>query len=142
MTVAAIRMPPAEIPLMADGQRPAWVWFRFWSALWTRTLQTVPATVNDSVTASGTTQATATELESEWNVVTSTPAGSGVMLDGFNVGVSTTIFNRGGNTLKVYPPFGMKIDSLATNAAYSLTNGKAQIFSQNSDSQFFSTQPG
>jgi hypothetical protein len=139
MTVATIKMPPAGIPLMAADQKPSWVWFRFWLALFNRTLQTVPATVNDAVTAAGTTQATATELESEWNVVTSTPAGSGVVLDGFNVGVSTTVFNRGGATLRIYPPFGMKIDALATNAVYSLTNGKCQIFSQVSETQFRST---
>jgi hypothetical protein len=141
-TQAQILMPPPEHPLFMPDQKPTWLWFRFWAALRTRTLQTAQATVNDAVAASGTTQASATELESEWNVVTSTPANSGVVLDGFNVGVSTTVFNRGGATLKVYPPPGMKIDALGTNNPYSLANGKVQIFDQDSDSHFFSTQPG
>lgn len=123
-------------------QKPSQIWWRFWFALLTRSLQTVQATVNDAVTAAGTTQATATALESEWNVVTSTPASSGVVLDGFNIGVSTTVFNEGGATLNVYPPAGMKIDSLATNAAYSLANAKQQTFKQVSATQFYSTQLG
>lgn len=137
-----ILIPPPEVPLFTPGAKtPSWEWFRFWAALRTRTLQTVQATVNDNVAAAGTTQATATALESEWNVVTSTPANSGVVLDGFDIGVSTTVFNRGGATLKIYPPFGMQIDSRGTNNPYSLSNGKAQIFSQDSDTHFFSTQP-
>lgn len=136
-------MPTADMPLsQGPDQKPAQIWWRFWQALLTRTLQTVQATVNDAVTAAGTTQATATALDSEWNVVTSTPSGSGVVLDGFNIGVSTTVFNEGGATLNVYPPSGMKIDALATNAAYSLANGKQQTFSQVSATQFYSTQLG
>jgi hypothetical protein len=95
-TQAQILMPPPELPLFEPGQKPTWLWYRFWYALLNPTLQTVQATVNDAVAAAGTTQATATDLASEWNVVTSTPANSGVALDGFNVGVSTTVFNRGG----------------------------------------------
>jgi len=134
-------MPTAASPLVEGLQAgPAQIWWRFWNALLNRTLQTVQATVNPTVTAAGTTQATAAALESEWNVVTSTPVNSGVVLDGFNIGVSTTVFNQGGATLKVYPPPGMSIDALATNAAYSLSNGKLQIFNQISDTQFLTTQ--
>jgi hypothetical protein len=136
-------MPTAASPIVeAGGVGPAQIWWRFWNALLTRTLQTVQATVNPTVTAAGTTQATATALESEWNVVTSTPANSGVVLDGFNIGVSTTVINSGGATLKVYPPSGMQIDTNAVNAPYSLPNAKQQTFSQVSDTQFFSTQLG
>lgn len=148
VTQTEINMPTASMPLVesdAGGKptdKPTQIWWRFWFALLNRTLQTVQATVNDAVTAAGTTQATATDLESEWNVVTSTPANSGVVLDGFNVGVSTTIFNEGGLTLKVYPPSGMKIDALATNTPYSLANLKQQTFSHVSDTQFYSTQLG
>lgn len=122
------------------GVGPSQIWWRFWFALLTRSLQTIQATVNDAVTAAGTTQATATALESEWNVVTSTPANSGVVLDGFNIGVSTTVFNQGGASLKVYPPLGMKINSGAVNAAVSVANNTAQIFCQVSATQFITTQ--
>lgn len=134
-------MPTAASPLVeSGGVGPAQIWWRFWNALLTRTLQTVPATVNPTVTAAGTTQGTATALDSEWNVVTSTPANSGVVLDGFSIGVSTTVINAGGATLKVYPPAGMNIDALSANASYSLSNGKCQIFNQVSDTQFLTTQ--
>lgn len=136
-------MPTADMPLsQTPDQKPSQIWWRFWNALLNRTLQTVPATVNPVITAAGTTQGTATELESEWNVITSTPANSGVVLDGFDVGVSTFVINAGGATLKVYPPSGMSIDSGATNAPYSLANGKSQIFNQVSATQFYSTQLG
>jgi hypothetical protein len=134
-------MPTADMPLSTTpDQKPSQIWWRFWFALLTRTLQTVQSTVNSTVTAAGTTQADATPLESEWNVVTSTPANTGVLLDGFNVGVSTTVFNEGGLTLKVYPPPGMAIDAIATNGPYSLSNGKLQIFNQVSDTKFLTTQ--
>ena len=132
-------MPTAASPLVEPGGvGPSQIWWRFWFALLTRSLQTVQATVNDAVTAAGTTQATATELESEWNVITGGIANTGVVLDGFNIGVSTTVFNASGSAKNIYPPSGMKIDALATNAAYSLGNGKQQTFSQVSTTQFYS----
>lgn len=142
LTQTEINMPTADDPLSNGDQKPAQIWWRFWFALLNRTLQTVQATVNDSVTAAGTTQATATQLESEWNTVRSGPANSGVVLDGFNTGVSTMVFNGSGVTLKIYPPSGMSIDGLGTNNPYSLANGKMQIFSQNSAQGFLSTQLG
>jgi hypothetical protein len=135
-------MPTADMPVANQDGKPTQIYWRFWFALLTRTLQTVQATVNDAITAAGTTQATATALESEWNVITSTPANSGVVLDGFNEGVATSVFNAGGATLKVYPPSGMAIDALGTNVAYSLANLKQQTFSQVSATQFYSTQLG
>jgi len=136
-------MPTADMPLtMSPNGKPSQIWWRFWFALLNRTLQTVQSTVNDAVTAAGSTQATATQLESEWNVITSGIVNTGVVLDGFNVGVTTTVFNASGTAKNIYPPAGMKIDALATNAAYSLANLKQQTFSQVSDTQFYSTQLG
>lgn len=143
ITQTEINMPTADMPLsITQDGKPSQIWWRFWFALLTRTLQTVQATVNDAVTAAGTTQGTATALESEWNVITSGALNTGVVLDGFNIGVSTTVFNESGSTKKVYPPSGMQIDALGTNAAYSLTNGKQQAFSQVSDTQFYSVVLG
>jgi TRAP-type mannitol/chloroaromatic compound transport system permease large subunit len=136
-------MPTADMPLsFSPDQKPSQIWWRFWFALLNRTMQTVQATVNDSVTAAGTTQATATALESEWNVITGGLINTGVVLDGFNVGVSTTVFNASGTTKKIYPPSGMAIDALGTNNPYSLANLKQQTFGQVSDTQFYSTQLG
>jgi TRAP-type mannitol/chloroaromatic compound transport system permease large subunit len=136
-------MPTAEMPLTfsPDG-KPSQIWWRFWFALRNRTLQTVQATVNDAVTAAGTTQGTATALESEWNVITAGAINTGVVLDGFNIGVSTTAFNASGSAKNVYPPSGMTIDALGTNNPYSLANLKQQTFNQVSDTQFYSTQLG
>jgi TRAP-type mannitol/chloroaromatic compound transport system permease large subunit len=136
-------MPTAEMPLFnSPNGKPAQIWWRFWFALLNRTLQTVQSTVNDSVTAAGTTQATATALESEWNVIAAGIVNTGVVLDGFNIGVSTTVFNASGTAKNIYPPPGMAIDALGTNAAYSLANLKQQTFGQVSATQFYSTQLG
>jgi hypothetical protein len=56
--------------------------------------------------------------------------------------VSTTVFNQGGATLKIYPPAGMSIDALTVNIPYTLANLKTQTFSQVSATQFISTQLG
>lgn len=142
-TQTEINMPTAASPLVEPGGvGPSQIWWRFWFALLKRSLQTVQATVNPAVTAAGTTQLTATALDSEWNVVTTTPVNSGVVMDGFNEGVSTTVFNKGANALNVYPPSGMKIDAGAVNVPYSLAAGKQQTFSQVSATQYYSTQLG
>lgn len=92
--------------------------------------------------ATGGTQATALALATEWAEITTTPAGSGVLLRGFGAGVPSTVFNVGGNTLKVYPPVGGQIDALGVNAPYGLVNNKMQAFNQTSPSQWRSTQLG
>ncbi len=98
--------------------------------------------LSPAITAAGTTQATAATLENEWSVVTSTPAGSGVILNNFGAGTAQTVFNKGGNTLKVYPFIGGNFDGGATNAPYSLANNKSQTFGQISTVEFLSTQLG
>jgi hypothetical protein len=137
-------MPTESASLIeADGTgKPTQIWWRFWNALLNRTLQTVLATVNNGVTAAGSTQSTATALESEWNVITGGGANTGVVLDGFDIGVATVVINASGSAKDVYPPSGMAIDALGTNAAYSLANNKQQTFSQVSVTQFYSTQLG
>lgn len=135
-------MPTADMPLVEGGIGPSYIWWRFWFDLLNRTLQTVQSTVNPTVTATGSTQATAAELESEWNIITAGIANTGVVLDGFNIGVSTTVFNESGSAKNIFPPSGMQIDALGTNAAYSLANLKQQTFSQVSATQYYSTQLG
>lgn len=138
-----INMPTADMPLtMGNDGKPTQIWWRFWFALLRRTLQTVPNTTNNSVTAAGTTQTDAVVLDSEWNVIVSTPANSGGILTAFGIGVSSTVMNVGGATVKVYPPIGMEIDALGMNNPYSLANNKTQIFNQVSTTQFLSTQLG
>lgn len=82
-----INMPTADMPLtMGEDGKPTQIWWRFWFSLLRRTLQTIPNTTNNAVVATGTTQADAVPLDSEWNVVTTTPPGTG--------GAPATYYNR------------------------------------------------
>lgn len=83
------------------------------------------SSVQSSITANGSTQATANVLATwnkEINIVTSVNSGTGVILPPSVAGLRVVIRNQGGNTLLVYPPVGSRINSLATNAGYSLAN--------------------
>lgn len=97
-------------------------------------------TVDSTVASAGATQGTATQLTTEWSVVTSGPANGGVIMQNFGPGAPSTVFNKSGSTIKVYPPSGGAIDILAPNAPYSLNNGKVQTFSQVDVAQWLSLQ--
>lgn len=99
-------------------------------------------TVEAGAEATGTVQADALPMSTEWIVVDVTPVGSGVLVFNFGPGVVSTVFNRGANALKVYPPVGTAIDALGTNNPYTLAAGKMQAFHQVEDLQFLSTQLG
>ena len=82
-----------------------------------------------SVSAAGTTQGTATELTAADNELTTVAAGSGVVLSAdLASGDSQTVFNAGANAVKVYPPSGMRINALATNAAMTLATNTGCFF--------------
>lgn len=78
------------------------------------------SSVDSNLTATGANQATALQLSSQWNEITTTPAGTGVLLQALQTGQSQTVFNQGANALNVYPPPGGQIDALGVNVAYSL----------------------
>jgi hypothetical protein len=75
------------------------------------------------ISAAGTTQATATAITKEINVVstvqTGIPANNGVVLPTATAGMVIIINNTTANTLFVYPAAGGIINSLAANAAFS-----------------------
>ena len=75
---------------------------------------------NAAVFATGSTQATATELDVGLNYVSSVPPGTGVSLLSYTAGTAQTVYNGGLNPLKVYPWVGGQINQLATNAAMTL----------------------
>lgn len=85
-------------------------------------------------TATGTTQATALLVTTEYFEVGTAPASSGVILPtpqqvgGLQPGDRFTVVNHGANALTVYPPVGGKIANGATNAGVSLAAGKAGVF--------------
>ena len=88
--------------------------------------------VKGSLTAAGNSQGTALALPSDFNVVTTAAASSGVILPatGVNVQLGDTIIvvNHGANTLTVYPPVGGTISTGATNAGLSVATGKTAWF--------------
>lgn len=102
------------------------------------------ASLGLAIAAQGVTQATATPLTAQWNVVTSANNGTGnvgVLLDALQPGQSQTVFNEtGGVIINIYPPPGTAIDALAVNVPYQLGNGKMQIFNFESATQIFTTQ--
>jgi hypothetical protein len=79
--------------------------------------------VADSVTAAGTVQGDATAITKDINVITTAPSGAGVRLPATTPGLRMTIVNEGANSVNVYPASGAQVNSLATNAAYSLAVG-------------------
>jgi hypothetical protein len=93
---------------------------------------------NGSVSASGSTQSTATILSSQINVVTTVGVGTGVQLPEIGpnstailAGTPIKVFNRGVNILSVYPPPSMQIESLGSNnpAGISVNGVATYIFS-------------
>ena len=80
-------------------------------------------TTTNGITAAGTIQANATAITSDVNFVSTTPAGSGVILPNVRVGQIVNIINHGGNYLNVYPASGQTIDALAANVALSVPRG-------------------
>src|SRR5260221_25355 len=85
--------------------------------------------VATSLSAAGTTQATATELTAEASEITTVASGSGCVLSSkLAPGDSQTVFNAGANALKIYPPSGMKINALASNAPMSLGTNTGVYF--------------
>lgn len=81
--------------------------------------------VSASITAAGTTQATATLLINGLNMIGTAASGSGVVLALYNPGASQIVYNGGANPVTVYPSLGMKINGLAANAGHTLATNTA-----------------
>lgn len=103
--------------------------------IWTDVATGIVGTVATGLTAAGSTQTGALGLSNSVNVVSTVAASTGVRLPTVagdvhvvQSGDVVTVFNRGANALSVYPPVGGTIDSLATNAAFSVAAGKAARF--------------
>lgn len=96
-----------------------------------------------TMTATGTTQATATQLTSMQNIVTTTPINSGVILPiPAGQGLKVVVANYGANTLSVYPALGGNIDNAAVNAPVFVPSGATATYgSQSSGSVWFTINP-
>lgn len=94
-----------------------------------------------SISAAGSTQGTATALTTDYNVVTTTGSGQGVVLPtaASPFGREITIVNRGANALTVYPDSGAAIDGASTNTGVTVpVNGEISFFSS-SATQWYTT---
>lgn len=78
--------------------------------------------VLNSLTATGTNQATAFQLVNDADHQFTTVASStGAILPAARGSSSISVWNGGANTISVYPPLGGKVNDGSTNAAYSLS---------------------
>ena len=85
-----------------------------------------------ALTGTGTNQATALILPSDFNVFTTTALSTGAILPatGVNIQVADTIIviNHGANPLTVYPPVGGTLSTLAVNTGVAMPAGKTAWF--------------
>lgn len=93
--------------------------------------------VQTGIIAAGATQGTATSLSKDFNVVSTVPAGAGVILPTTTGGYKITVINSGANALKVYPSTGAQINGIGTNTAYSLATGGKLEFISVTSSQWY-----
>ncbi len=98
--------------------------------------------VATGLAATGTVQADALPLTNNWNEVTTTPAGTGVVFTSLGVGRPIKVWNAGANALLAYPPAGGQIDALALNNPYSIPVNRCQEFDQLTATRWRSTQLG
>lgn len=122
-------LPPPQSPFVDKTLNLSEDGYQYLLSLLAKAASTLPSsTVSSGLTATGTNQATALQLSSQWNEVDTTPANSGVLLSAYATGQSQTVFNQGVNALSIYPPPGAQIDSLGANVAYSLAPGARHTF--------------
>lgn len=89
-------------------------------------LQTISA--QDSITAAGANQGTATVLSPRMAYnVTTTPSGTGVLLPASVSGAELTVANNGANALLIYPNGTEKINALAASAGFSAAAASVTI---------------
>jgi hypothetical protein len=84
--------------------------------------------VGVSISAAGTTQATATLLINGINMISTAASGSGVVLFNYIPGGLQIVWNGGANPVKVYPPSGSRINALTADSAMTLAANTACAF--------------
>jgi hypothetical protein len=95
-----------------------------------------------SVAAAGTSQATGTALTANYNIVSATTAGEGVVLPTPSVaGLEVSIVNTSSQNISVYPAVGGTIDALALNASFNLPAGGTWTGQAASATQWYSIDP-
>lgn len=94
--------------------------------------------VSAPLTATGASISTALGLATDWNLVGTVPAGTGVQIMPLQPGNDIQVFNSGANALLVYPQANAQIDALGNGVGFSLAPGKLRIFECWTLSQFVS----
>jgi len=77
----------------------------------------IKKSVTNTITAAGTVQGDATALTTDYNMVTTVAASTGVRLPTAVAGMTVVVTNRGANTLNVWPAVGDTINAAAMDAA-------------------------
>lgn len=86
-------------------------------------------TIKTGISAAGTTQATATALTADVNLVSTAAASSGVQLYNGSISDSMWVYNdNSGNTFIVYPPTLGQFNQLAVNSGVNLANNTNALF--------------
>lgn len=96
----------------------------------------INGSMNNTVSAAGTTQGTATTLGAGNNLLTTVASGAGVIMPQGQPGDELDIFNMGANACLVYPATSAKINSLATNGAFTLATNTGCKVKQWSTTQY------
>lgn len=86
--------------------------------------------VDNSVTATGSSAATAAQVTNTWVRVSTAAASTGVKLPSVEAGAMMVVRNDGANTLTVYPQTGTTINGAASDT---IAAGKAILFFGTSD---------
>lgn len=130
VSAAGRNLPPPQSPFVDKGTlNLSYDGYQFLLKLLTQFLTSASqSTVSQGLTATGTNQATALALTSQWNEVDTTPSGSGVLLSSYQQGQSQSVLNNGANPLNVYPPPGAQINALGVNAPFVLSAGTRRSF--------------
>lgn len=88
-----------------------------------------PATIGTGLIATGANQGSALALANQWNELFTVAVGTGVRADNASVGIEIVLFNRGGNTLNIYPKVGSQINALGANNPIALAvAGKMTLY--------------
>ena len=88
---------------------------------------------NNAVSAAGSTQADATALTVDYNVVTTVGASAGVKLPTGTAGRRIVIVNKGANTLTIYPATSAYVDAGLINVGISVAaNGSIELMASSS----------
>lgn len=93
--------------------------------------------VSQTLTAAGSTQATATPLIRPISNVTTVPANSGVRFPTATPGMRLVVRNASATLLRVYPASGGQINTLGTNTGFSLEAGATIEFIATSATQWY-----